>query len=101
MNFINKKGELGRLKVNWGETLKYWSVKHEGLSKEELKAIKNKTLIYHTNEHSNGEFAEHYWDNKTTPLRHKKFYKFKASRQYSRLLAKTMKDVNKTVFYYG
>jgi hypothetical protein len=63
--------------------------------------IDNKTVIYHENEHSNQEFYEHHWDKLTANLKYKNFYKFKPSRQYSRLIAKVVKDPNRKTFYYG
>ena len=87
--------------MNWKDTWDYWYKKYPGLTKEEIVNINNKPIIYHDNEHTNGEFYEHYWDNSTINLKYKSFYNFNASRQYSRLIAKVVKDPNRKTFYYG
>ena len=99
---ITKDGKLAKsLKVDWIKTYEYWNTIYPGKTKSELKEIKNKTVIYFDNEHTNGEFYIHWWDNATAPIKYKRFYKFKAARQYSRLIAKIVKDPNRKTFYYG
>jgi hypothetical protein len=102
LHYFNKEGKRAKsIRVNWKATLEYWKNKYPELTKKELKNIKNKPLLYHDNEHSNGEFYEHYWDNSTANVKYKSFYNFSASRQYSRLIAKVVKDPNRKTFYYG
>jgi hypothetical protein len=102
LNFFDKNGKRHKsLKVNWKDTWDYWKKKYSNLSKEEIIKIKNKTVLYHQNDHTNGEFYEHYWDKLTNSLKYKSFYVFKPSRQYSRLIAQVVKDPNRKVFYYG
>jgi hypothetical protein len=102
LNFFKKNGERSTsLRPNWQATWEYWHIKYPGLTKDEIVKITDKKIIYHENEHSDQEFYEHYWDKITCNVKFKSFYKFKASRQYSRLLAKVVKDPNRKVFYYG
>ena len=102
LHFFDKHGNRSKsLKVDWQSTWEYWNKKHSDLSKEEIVNLKNKQVIYHQNDHTNGEFYEHYWDKLTNTLKYKSFYVFKSSRQYSRLIAKVVKDPNRKVFYYG
>lgn len=102
LHFFKKDGTRSKkLKVNWEETWKFWEKKYQGLTRNEIVAIKNKTVLYHENEHTQQEFYEHHWDKLTTVLKFKSFYNFKASRQYSRLIAKVVKSPNRQVFYYG
>ena len=102
LHFFNKDGKRAKsVRVNWKDTWDYWFKKYPGLTKEEIININNKPIIYHDNEHTNGEFYEHYWDNSTINLKYKSFYNFNASRQYSRLIAKVVKDPNRKTFYYG
>lgn len=102
MHFFKQNGERSKsLKVNWKATWEYWEIKYPKLTRDDIIKINNKTLIYHENDHSNQEFYEHFWDNFTTSLKYKSFYTFKASRQYSRLIAKIVKNPNRKTFYYG
>jgi len=102
LHYFTKNGERAKtLQVDWQKTLAYWEEKYEGKTRDELKKIQNKTVIYHENEHTNGEFYRHLWDNLTAVVKYKRFYKFKPSRQYSRLIATTVKDKNRKIFYYG
>jgi hypothetical protein len=102
LNFFKKDGVKSKsLRVDWHKTWAHWHNKYPGLSRQEITEVPDKTLIYHENEHSNQEFYEHHWDKLTTSLKFKNFYKFKPSRQYSRLIAKVVKDPNRKTFYYG
>jgi hypothetical protein len=101
LNLIKSNGELSKLKVNWKATWDHWFSRYPNLSREEIVKIKDKKLLYHDNEHSNQEYYVHYWNNFTSNLKYKSFYDFKPSRQYSRLLAKVIKDPNRKIFYYG
>ena len=102
LHFFNKDGTRAKsLKVDWQATWSFWHEKHPSLSKEEIIDLKNKQVIYHQNDHTDGEFYEHYWDKLTNTLKYKSFYVFKPSRQFSRLIATVVKDVNRKVFYYG
>jgi len=102
LNFFDKNGKRSKsLKVDWKTTWDFWKAKHPDLSKEEIIDLKNKKVIYHQNDHTSGEFYEHYWDKLTNILKYKSFYVFKPSRQYSRLIAQVVKDPNRKVFYYG
>ena len=99
---VNKDGKLAKsLQVDWMKTWGYWEVEYPGKTRQEITEIKNKPVLYFENEHTNGEFYRHIWDNSTAIVKYKRFYKFKASRQYSRLIAKVVKDPNRKVFYYG
>jgi hypothetical protein len=102
LHFVTKEGKLAKsLKVNWKATWEMWEQKYPGLSKDEITNLTNKKVIYFENSHSNQEFYSHLWDNKTALLKFKSFYKFKPSRQYSRLISKVVKEPNRKVFYYG
>ena len=101
LNLIKSNGDLSKLKVDWKTTWDHWFSRYPNLSREEIVKIKDKKLLYHDNEHSNQEYYVHYWNNFTSNLKYKSFYDFKPSRQYSRLLAKVIKDPNRKIFYYG
>ena len=102
LRFFNKDGKRNKnLRVDWHKTWAYWHSKYPELNRQEITQIENKTVIYHENDHTDQEFYGHHWDNLTASLKYKSFYGFKASRQYSRLIAKVVKDPNRKVFYYG
>lgn len=102
LHFFRKDGSMAKsLQVNWKATWTYWEKIYEGLSRDEIVQLKDKKVIYHENEHTNQEFYRHLWDNATAIIKYKKFYKFKASRQYSRMIKEVVSNPNRTVFYYG
>jgi hypothetical protein len=101
LQLIDKNGNpFKKLRVDWGKTKEYWNTIYPNKSFEEIKQIKGKKVLYHDNEHTNGEFYEHFWD-KLTLVKYVRFFKFTPSRQYSRLISKTVKIPNRKVFYYA
>jgi hypothetical protein len=102
LNFVKQNGELSKtLKVDWYKTWVYWEKKYEGKTRDEIIEIENKKVLYFENNHTNQEFYKHLWDNTTAIIKFKRFYKFKPSRQYSRLITKIVSDPNRKIFYYG
>jgi hypothetical protein len=102
LKLVNKNGEVSKkLKINWKATWDYWHSKYPELTKQQITELTDKRVIFHDNEHTNYEFYSHHWDNLSIPLKFKSFYNFKPSRQYSRLIAKIVKDPNRKTFYYG
>jgi hypothetical protein len=100
--FLKQDGTLCKsLRPDWIKTWEYWEDKYPGLTRQEITEIKGKKVIYHTNEHTGGDFCSHLWDKENVVIRYHSFFKFTAPRQYCRLLAKTVKDPNRKVFYYG
>jgi hypothetical protein len=102
LHYFKKDGTRSdTLKVNWKETWEYWEKKYTGKTRDEITEIKNKTVIYHKNDHTKGEFYLHLWDKLTSVVKYRGFYKFVPSRQYSRLITKIVSDPYRKVFYYG
>jgi len=102
LHYFKKDGNRAdTLKVDWKKTWKYWENKYKGKTRDEITEIKNKTVIYHDNEHTKGEFYLHLWDKLTSVVKYRGFYKFVPSRQYSRLITKIVSDPHRKVFYYG
>ena len=50
---IKVKGDLNKLKVDWGETNKLW--------KRDSESREKKQLVYHLNEHSGGDYYKIHW----------------------------------------
>ena len=102
LHFFKKNGQRARtLKVDWGTTWEYWEKKYQEKTRDEIITLKNKKVIYFENEHTNQEFYQHLWDNATAIVKYKRLYKFKPSRQYSRLITTVVTDPNRKTFYYG
>ena len=102
LHFFRKDGTKSKtLQVNWKKTWKYWEQKYEGLTRDEITQIEGKKVLYYENNHTNQEFYRHIWDNVTAVIKYKRFYKFKPSRQYSRLIKQVVTQPNRKVFYYG
>lgn len=102
LNFFDKEGKLSKsLKPNWKASWEMWRKTYPELSDNEITEIEGKKLIYYENEHSNGEFYMHIWDNSTALVKFKSFYKFKPSRKYSRMINEEVRKEPRTVFYYG
>jgi len=102
LHFIRKDGKIAKsLRVDWQKTWAFWESKYEGKTRDEITEIKNKKVLFFENSHTNQEFYMHLWDNTTAIVKFKRFYKFKPSRQYSRLINKVVSDPNRTTFYYG
>jgi len=98
--YLNAAGELKAkiLRPDWKKTKEYWAVKYGGLSAVELKKIKNKPIIYHMNEHSNGYSYETIWNKQTVAVKGKSCYYFKAARKYDRERARLIKEEGMTYY---
>jgi hypothetical protein len=90
-----------KLKADWKATWEHWYKKYPGLTRKEILAIPGIKVLYYENKHSQGEIYKYHWDKYTAIFGCKSYYKFIATRQYNRLLAQTVKDPNRKVFYYG
>jgi hypothetical protein len=102
LKFIDNEGNLFKgLKPDWKKTWEHWEKKYPNKTRDEIIEISNKKVVYFENNHTNQEFYKHIWDNVTAVLKFKRFYKFKPSRQYSRLIKQVVSDPNRKVFYYG
>lgn len=102
LNFFKKDGTLHKsLEPDWPKTWAYWETKYEGLTRDEIVKLKDKKVLYFDNEHTDQEFYRHIWDNSTAVIKYKRFFKFKPSRQYSRMITEVVSKDERTVFYYG
>jgi hypothetical protein len=75
---LDENGDIDKknLPVNWKKTKELWCDQYPGLSKDEIKKIPGKQVIYHLNEHTSGYRCKLYWD-------HKKSSNIKNNRAYS------------------
>lgn len=77
--FKIKDGKLDttKLHVDWKATWEYWNKKYPNVSKKDIKDIKNKKLVFFTNEHTDGDFMEWFWDKYSMNVKNNQSYKFK------------------------
>lgn len=88
-----KEGTLVKkhLSPDWKRTREYWSKEYPGLTSEELKAIPNKKVLLHHNDHTNGYSVRFYWDKRISNVKNQSSYIFKATRTAKEELAAFIK----------
>jgi len=99
---LNKDGEVAnKLRPDWFKTKRKWLELYPEKTAEEIKAIPNKPIIYHLNEHSDGYVFKWYWDKTTSNIKNQTVYKFEPIRQMKRLAAKSWREIPnlKTLYY--
>lgn len=97
-----KTGEIIiRKRIDWKSTWEMWRNKYPGLTDDEI--IKN---YKHTKQlkiinFEKDELCEFIWDNQSSSLMNKGFYKFSVTRLAKKKLVDALNDPNRKVFYYG
>src|SRR3972149_11029795 len=84
----NEDGTLKKqsMAVNWKATKLMWEEIYPGLTRVELKAIKNKSVVYHLNEHTDGFGFMLYWFKRGSNAINKSVYSVKLTRTNDRYL---------------
>lgn len=97
-----KNGKLDKksLRPDWKSTLELWEKEYGKISKEELKKIPNKPLVYHTNKHTSGYRFKFLWDRLTCTIKNAKMYTLQINRETKRKLAKVAKDPYTKIDFY-
>ncbi len=88
----NKEGEKIKLPVDWNATKKLWAKNEE--------AKQNKILVKHLNKHTDGYLIRIKYDRKTSNFKNKTFYTFKLKREFTRELAKSVKNPSLKLDYF-
>lgn len=96
--YLTKDGKLKYL-VDWGKTNKLWEELYKNCSPKEIKEIKDKPLVYYTNDHTNGKVYNFVWDKFTSNFRYKSYYKLTLTRKWKRLLKDYINN-SKNINYY-
>lgn len=98
---LDKNGELykSKLKPDWPRTKKLWTEMHPGLTKEELKAIPHKNIVYVTNDHTQGYRFWIHWQKKYCNIPGHGPYEFVFARANKRELAHVLKTNSNINFY--
>lgn len=86
---------IHNLKPNWKKTLELWEQKYPDLSAKEIKQIRNKPIVYHLNDHTDGFYFEWYWDKITSNVKNQSAYRFEPIRDKKREAAKAWKEIPK------
>lgn len=86
---LNDQGELDKrhLKVNYKKSKDLWSKKYPDKTFVEIAAIKDKPLVYHLNEHSDGKLFQYHWDKILCKVSHQKYYKISIIRKWKNYLS--------------
>lgn len=101
LTLVKRDGTVAKtLKPDWKATWKYWEEKYPNISRDEIIKIDGKKLVYHENDHTQGEFYEHFWDKRNSRIEGQSLYVFEPSRNFSRLITLIVKDLNRKTFYY-
>jgi len=99
--------DLNKNVIDWNETWKIWQELYPNKTRQEIKKIKGKRVIFQTNDHTDGEIMSWYWE-KGWGIKNISVYKFRPIKGgfkdnfYSgRLgLAKWIKSIDKNNDYY-
>lgn len=91
---LDHKGELNtkNLAVNYKETIALWN--------KDENARLNKSLIFHTNEHTNGNRMIYYWSKKVSKCSGLNAYGFLACRSVKRKPGAFLKDPDKKLTFF-
>lgn len=101
-NFLTEEGDLNRtfLKPDWKRTWELWRRLYPEKTDQEIKNVKEKKLIYHTNEHTDNHYYRFYWDKLTCNLTNHTLYNFKPTRTNKKKLIEAIKDEDLNIEYY-
>lgn len=101
-SFLDENGEIDKTKtiINYHKTLNLWRTLYPGKSLAQLKTIKDKKVVYETNDHSNGYICETYWNRINCKLKGVSGYTFIPTRTNNRFLAKCLKDPDLEIDFY-
>lgn len=91
---LDKDGKLDKTKLapDWEACRKLWAREYPDKTWEEIIAIKDKPMVYHTNRHTDGYRHKWYWDKSTCLVRNSSAYSLEMCRRADRKLAKALKD---------
>jgi len=96
---LRKDGTV-RMWKNWGDTVKLWAKIYPGKTPTEIKEIKDKPIVYYTNDHVDGKVLRYHWDKSTCNFKHHTHYSFEPIRKWQRKLADYI-NTTKKLNYYG
>lgn len=74
---VDGKLDTSKMIVNWRATWEYWNNKYEGMTRDEIKAVKGKKLVFQTNQHTDGDIMKFYWNKISCNVPNHTVYRFK------------------------
>lgn len=84
---LDVEGNPTNLKVDWKATLDLWKEIYPGVDKKGYKEIKDKQLVYHLNEHTNGYFNCLFWHTFNVTGKNKVLYAMEAVRTFKKQIS--------------
>lgn len=98
---LNPDGTIDKrnMSPNWFETKKLWADMYPGLSRQDLKQIRNKPIVYFLNEHTDGYKFILYWNKKGSNASNRKVYSIIFTYTNFRHLGKILQTDNKPDYY--
>lgn len=77
------------LRVNWDKTMILWRKLYpDCITREDYKQHKNKPVVYHTNEHTDGRYMRYHWKKMNSSMKNKSVYSFTPAIVYKKELTK-------------
>ncbi|KKP52081.1 MAG: hypothetical protein UR43_C0015G0017 [candidate division TM6 bacterium GW2011_GWF2_33_332] len=92
---VDKKG----LSIDWPSSKSLWNREYPGKTKEELKEIRKKPLVYFLNEHTDGYGFMLYWSKKGSNAVNRSLYSLVFTFSNNRHLAKVLQGERKIDYY--
>jgi len=91
--------KTGMLAVDWDKTIKLWKKLYpECKTRNDFKKIKDKQLVYHTNEHTDGRAFRFHWKKKYCNVPNISAYEIIIPPQYKHALGRLIKSNNNIQF---
>ena len=98
---LTKDGEVDvrSLYVDWKATRDLWEKEYPGKTMKELKLIKDKPMMYHTNEHTEQYVFRLFWNRSGCAIENKNIYSIVLTRTNKRRIAELVKSNPNTNYY--
>jgi len=84
---------------DWQKCWELWEREYPGKSKDEIKEIKGKPMVYHTNEHTEGFVFRLYWDKYGSAIINRQMYSIVLTFTNKRRIAALIKSNPNTNYY--
>ncbi len=98
---LDADGNLDKTKlaVDYNKTLKLWAKIYPNKTLDEIKAVPDRRMVYHLNEHSDGRKVYFFWDKLTSNVRNQSAYRVQFTRTLKRTLAAYIKKYPNKLYH--